>query len=143
MAAAALPMPGRSAALFGRSGRRQAGQTRCMRLPAFRLFWSLHLRVRHLPWPAPALFTWLMAWGLALWLRQQLPALGLAGAFVPASTLGVLVQISLRTFQRLLNEKKLEVPRGLIFPEQQQAILKASGWLLGPNLHETGQNGAK
>ena len=44
-----------------------------------------------LTWPAPALLTWLAAWGLAWLLHRQAPALGTAGAFVLATALGLLV----------------------------------------------------
>ena len=66
------------------------------RPPAARWPWPLRLRVRALPWPAPALLTWLMAWGLALCLRQQAPSLGLAGGFGLASALGLLAAAGLR-----------------------------------------------
>ena len=66
------------------------------RLPAPRLPGSLRLRARGLPWPAPALLTWLTAWGLALLLRQQAPGLGLEGAFGLASALGLLAAVGLR-----------------------------------------------
>ena len=64
--------------------------------PAPHLIWPLHLCGRRLPWPAPALLTWLAAWGLALLLRQQVPALGLAGAMLPATLLGLGVAMAMR-----------------------------------------------
>lgn len=37
--------------------------------------------------------------------------------------------LSLRTFQRRLDEANIEVPRGLICPEKQKEILNELGWL--------------
>ena len=92
------------------------------RLPAPRLPGSLRLRARGLPWPAPALLTWLTAWGLALLLRQQAPGLGLEGAFGLASALGLLAAVGLR--------QPGWVRRGLLAAGFPVSAL-ASGWAGG------------
>ena len=102
-----------------------------MRLPAPCLIWPLHLRGRRLPWPAPALLTWLAAWGLALLLRQQAPALGLAGAMLPASLLGLGVALGMR--------RAGWVRRGMLAAGFPLSAL-ASGWagrLLDAGAHVT------
>ena len=46
-----------------------------------------------LPWPAPALLTWLLAWALAWALQQHAPALGGALVFTLASSVGALAAL--------------------------------------------------
>ena len=103
-----------------------------MRLPAPHLIRPLHLRGRRLPWPAPALLTWLAAWGLALLLRQQAPTLGLAGALLPASLLGLGVALATR--------RASWVRRAMLAAGFPVSAL-ASGWaggLLAAGSHDTG-----
>ena len=100
-------------------------------MPAHRLTWPLHLRVRRLPWPAPALITWLAAWGLALLLRQHAPGLGLLGAVLPASGLGLLAALAMRQAGWLR--------RGMLAAGFPVSAL-ASGWAGG--LLVTGAGGA-
>ena len=73
-----------------------AAQLSAARSPAPRAPWPPRQLALALPWPAPALLSWLLAWGLALVLRQQAPSLGLAGAFGLASALGLLAAAGLR-----------------------------------------------